>query len=79
MAFLHHVAAFTLVAVLAVELSLLRGEITPLQVRRLAMTDAVVGVSAGLASSKLIHLELLGVVLILLFAALMARGVGTFG
>ena len=48
MAFLHHVAAFALVAALAVELSLLRGEVTPAQARRLALTDAVVGMSAGM-------------------------------
>jgi putative membrane protein len=137
MAFLHHVAAFALVAALAVELSLLRGEITPGQARRLALTDALVGMSAatvlvvgllrvfyfekgaayyfhnaaflakgtlfllvaaasiyptlkflswrkGAAADaedvrivrKLVHLELLGVVFILLFAVLMARGIG---
>src|SRR5262245_40697248 len=47
MAFLHHVAAFALVAALAVELSLLRGEITPAQARRLALAAAMVGMSAG--------------------------------
>jgi len=140
LAFLHHVAAFTLVAALAAELVLLRGEIAPAQARRLALTDAVVGLSAGtvlvvgllrvfyfekgaayyfhsgafLAKlalfamvaalsiyptlkflswrkgaavdpnearvvRKLIHLELLGVVFILLFAALAARGIGFIG
>ena len=140
MAFLHHVAAFALVAGLAVELSLLRGEVTAAHVRRLALIDAVVGMSAGtvlvvgllrvfyfekgaayyfqngaflaklalfLAVAalsiyptmkflawrrgaapeaedvrrvrKLVHLELLGVVFILLFAALMARGIGYMG
>ncbi len=139
MAFLHHVAAFALVAALAVELSLLRGEITPAQARRLALTDAVVGMSAGTvlvvgllrvfyfekgasfylhnaafiakmalfvavallsiyptlkylswrkgridaaavpAIRRILHLELVGVVLILLCAALMARGIGFFG
>jgi putative membrane protein len=140
MAFLHHVAAFALVAALAVELSLLRGEITPAQARRLALTDAVVGMSAGTVLAigllrvfyfekgaayyfhngaflakgalfllvaaasiyptlkflswrkggaidveevrlvrKLVHLELLGVVFILLFAALMADGIGVLG
>ena len=140
MAFLHHVAAFALVAALAVELSLLRGEVTPAQARRLALTDAVVGMSAGMVLAvgllrvfyfekgagyyfhngaflakgalfllvaaasiyptlkflawrkgaavdaqevrvvrKLVHLELLGIVLILLFAALMADGIGFLG
>lgn len=139
-AFLHHVAAFTLVAALAVELSLLRGEITSAQAKRLALTDAMVGMSAGVVLAvgllrvfyfekgagyyfhnaaflakatlfvlvallsiyptlkflswrkgaaidaedvrrvrKLVHLELLGVVFILLFAVLMARGAGYFG
>ena len=137
MAFLHHVAAFSLVAALAVELSLLRGEITRAQVRRLTFTDAVVGMSAGVVLAvgllrvfyfekgaayyfhngaflakgalfllvaatsiyptlkflswrkgaavdaeevrlvrKLVHLEVLGIVFILLFAALMADGIG---
>ncbi|MGH8692267.1 MAG: DUF2214 family protein [Burkholderiales bacterium] len=140
MAFLHHVAAFALVAAMAVELVLLREEITPRIARRLALADALLGMSAatvlgvGLlrvfyfekgaayyfhngaflaklalfalvaAASiyptlkflswrkgaavdphearivrKLVHLELLGVVLILLFAALMARGIGFIG
>jgi len=46
MAFLHHVAAFGLVAALTSELVLLRGEIAP-QARRLAVFDAAVGVCAG--------------------------------
>ena len=140
MAFLHHVAAFALAAALAVELSLLRGEITPAQARRLALTDAVVGMSAGIVLvvgllrvfyfekgagyyfhngaflakfalfllvaalsiyptlrflawrkgaavdpeqvrrvRKVVHLELLGIVFILLFAALMADGIGFRG
>ena len=140
MAFLHHVAAFTLVAALAAELVLLRGELAPAQVRRLALIDALLGMSAGVVLAvgllrvfyfekgaayyfhsgafhakaalfvlvaaasiyptlkflswrrgasveagqvrvirKLVHLELPGVVLILLFAALMARGIGNLG
>ena len=140
MAFLHHVAAFALVAAMAVELALLREEITPRIARRLALVDAVLGLSAltllgvGLlrvfyfekgaayyfasgaflaklalfllvaalsiyptlrflswrkgaavdphdvrVARKLVHLELFGVVLILLFAALMARGIGYLG
>ena len=46
LAFLHHVAAFGLVAALTAELVLLRGEIAP-QMRRLAVFDAAVGVCAG--------------------------------
>src|SRR5262245_47291524 len=142
-AFLHHVAAFTLVASLAVEFTLIRAELTAAQARRLQLADTVFGVSSGVvlvvgllrvfffekgasyyfhsvpfiaklalfavvgllsiyptvefqswrkalklgssptvAPGKLrtlraiIHCELIGVVLILLCAALMARGVG---
>jgi putative membrane protein len=145
-AFLHHVAAFTLVATLAIEFVLLGGDLTVRNARRLQRTDMVFGMSAGvlllvgllrvfyfekgpayyfhswpflaklvlflgvgLASIPptleflswrgalragqapvlsdarrrhlrgLMHLELAGVALILLCAALMARGVGTFG
>ena len=46
-AFLHHVAAFTLVAAIAVEFVLLRGELTASTARRLIATDAVLGVAAG--------------------------------
>ena len=140
-AFLHHLAAFTLVAAIAVEFALIRQELTPTLARRLIATDAVLGASAtvllivGLMSvfyfekgatyyfsshafmakfsifvvlaflsaiptleflswrqalkagvmpspsekklrivTAVIHGELLGIVLILLFAALMARG-----
>src|ERR1700754_2906384 len=139
-AFLHHAAAFALVAGIAVELVLVNGEINPNAFRRLARVDVVVGLSAmllllvglarvfmfekgaayyfhswpflgklalfiliALASSyptvkfirwsrgaavdpaalrrvrTILHAELAGVVLILLFAAMMARGVGFFG
>lgn len=145
-AFLHHLAAFTLVAALAVEFVLMRGEITALSARWLQRTDMVFGLSAGvlllvgllrvfyfdkgpayyfhswpflaklvlfllvgllsvpptleflswrrvlreggvpaLSDARrrrlrmLMHLELAGVVLILLCAALMARGVGYSG
>jgi putative membrane protein len=47
-AFLHHVAAFTLVSALAVELVLLRQELTLAVARRLPIVDAVLGVSAGI-------------------------------
>ena len=47
-AFLHHLAAFTLVGALAVEFVLLRGELTLSSARRLAVTDAVLGAAAGI-------------------------------
>ena len=136
-AFLHHVAAFALVAGIAIEFVLIRE--ANANARRLAATDAVVGISAGVllvvgvlrvmyfekgaafyvnnaafiakmalfavvallsvyptlkflswrrkapdaagvaAIRRVLHLELVGIVLILLCAALMARGVGSFG
>ena len=137
-AFLHHVAAFALVAALVVEFVLIRDELNATTARRLARADMVLGISAGVllvvgllrvfyfekgssfyfhnasfiaklvlfvlvallsiyptvkfiswrkgidaasvpAIRRIIHLELVGVVLILLFAALMARGIGFFG
>jgi putative membrane protein len=145
-AFLHHVAAFALVAALAVEFVLIRGELDARTARRLQLTDLVFGASAGvvllvgllrvfyfekgasyyfhsapfiaklalfvavgllsIAPTKellswrsvlrqgqppvlsearrrrlrrLMHFELAGIVLILACAAMMARGVGTFG
>jgi putative membrane protein len=45
-AFLHHLAAFTLVAAIAVEFTLIRQEITFATARRLLVTDAVLGGSA---------------------------------
>ena len=134
LAFLHHVAAFALVAGIAIEFVLIRDATA--NARRLAVTDAVVGISAGVllvvgvlrvmyfekgaafylhnaafiakmalfaavallsiyptlkflswrrktpdavsvaAIRRVLHLELGGVVLILLCAALMARGIG---
>jgi putative membrane protein len=143
MAFLHHVAAFALVAAIAVEFVLIRDELTVRTARRLQVADAVVGISAGVVLvvgllrvfyfekgagyylhslpfiakvslfvivallsiyptvvflswrnavkagqlpaidlgklrriRSLIHLELIGMVLIILCAALMARGIG---
>ena len=145
-AFLHHVAAFTLVAALSIEFVMLRGELTVATAQRLVRTDMVFGISSGvvlvvgllrvfffekgaayyfhsipflaklalfaaiglasipptleflswrpdLAQGRvpvlsdarrrrlraLMHAELSGIVLILLCAALMARGVGMFG
>ena len=46
-AFLHHVAAFTLVAALAVEFVLMRQEIGPSSVRKLQRADMIYGISAG--------------------------------
>jgi len=137
MAFLHHVAAFTLVGALVVDFVLLRDPLTPALARRLARADMILGMSAtvlavvgllrvfyfekgaafyfhnaasiaklalfiavALASiyptvkflrwrkaldpaampaiRRVVHLELVGIVLILLCAALMARGLGQF-
>ena len=47
-AFLHHLAAFTLVAAVAIEFVLLRGELTLWTARRLQVTDAVLGGAAGI-------------------------------
>ena len=47
MAFLHHVAAFTLVAALVVEFVLIRGELDATTARKLARTDVVFGISSG--------------------------------
>jgi putative membrane protein len=47
-AFLHHAAAFLLVAVVMVELVLLRGELTLASARTLLRMDAVYGASAGI-------------------------------
>jgi putative membrane protein len=142
-AFLHHVAAFTLVAALGVEFVLVRDDLTLRSARNILIADAVYGASAGIlivvgflrvfyfekgatyyfhtwtfiaklslfliiglvsivptieflswrkvvkqgqvpsadarkirSLRSIIHLELAGVVLILLMAALMAKGVG---
>jgi putative membrane protein len=45
-AFLHHVAAFTLVAAIALELVLLRGELTHFSARRLQVADTILGIAA---------------------------------
>ena len=46
-AFLHHLAAFTLVSAIALEFVLLRGELTLLSARRLQVADMVLGIAAG--------------------------------
>ena len=145
-AFLHHVAAFTLVAAIAIELAVIRGDLTVRSARTLIAADAVYGASAALVliagavrvfflekgayyyfhsapfiaklslfavvgvmsiyptrellswrkvlkagtlpqpsertlrrMRSVLHWELAGVVLVILCAALMARGVGYFG
>lgn len=47
-AFLHHLCAFTLVAAVAIELTLIRQELTLGSARRLQVTDLVLGIAAGL-------------------------------
>jgi putative membrane protein len=47
MAFLHHVAAFTAVAALAVEVALFKPPLSLAQAQRLVRTDAIYGVSAA--------------------------------
>ena len=47
-AFLHHLAAFTLVAALAIQFMLLREEITFANAKRLVVVDGIYGASAGL-------------------------------
>ena len=46
MAFLHHLAAFTLVAALAVQVALFKPPVTVVQARRLQRTDLIFGVAA---------------------------------
>jgi putative membrane protein len=46
-AFLHHVAAFTLVSAIAVEFVLIRQELTSSTARKLLATDTVYGIAAG--------------------------------
>jgi putative membrane protein len=139
-AFVHHLAAFALVAALVVEMVLLKGAVTLQGARRLQAIDALYGASAGIlllvgllrvfyfekgaayyfhsapfiaklalfvavgllsiyptvtfrrwsrqatvtqASLRtvrtVVHVQLAGIVVILLCAAMMARGVGFFG
>ena len=46
-AFLHHLCAFPLVAAVAIELTLIRQELTLASARRLQVTDLVLGIAAG--------------------------------
>lgn len=47
LAFLHHLAAFTLVAALALEFVLIKQDLTLTNVRRLQVADAVLGAAAA--------------------------------
>lgn len=47
-AFLHHVAAFTLVAAVAVEFVLLRGELTVQRARQIRFAELALGIAAGI-------------------------------
>jgi putative membrane protein len=47
-AFLHHLAAFTLVSAIAVEFVLIRQELSLATARRLLVTDGVLGAAAGI-------------------------------
>ena len=47
MAFLHHLAAFTVVAALGVEVAVFKPPLTAVQARRLMNTDSIFGVAAG--------------------------------
>ena len=47
MAFLHHLAAFTLVAALAVEVAMFKPPLSAAQARRLQRTDLIFGLSAA--------------------------------
>ena len=46
-AFLHHLCAFTLVSAVAIELTLMRQDLTLASARRLQVTDMVLGIAAG--------------------------------
>ena len=46
-AFLHHLCAFTLVSTVAIELTLIRQELTLASARKLQATDRVLGIAAG--------------------------------
>src|SRR5436309_15958251 len=48
LAFIHHLCAFTLVAALAIEFTLIKQELTVASARRLQATDVVLGAAAGL-------------------------------
>ncbi|HJU30353.1 MAG TPA: DUF2214 family protein [Hyphomicrobiaceae bacterium] len=60
-AFLHHLAAFTLVAALAIEFVLLRDALTDRSARKILAADAAYGISAGVllvvGLSRVFHFE----------------------
>src|SRR5690348_13580404 len=60
-AFLHHLAAFALVAALAIELVLLREALTDRTARKILVADAIYGISAGVlllvGLSRVFHYE----------------------
>jgi len=47
-AFLHHIAAFALVAALAIELVAIKDQMNAPNIRKLAIADMIVGISAGI-------------------------------
>lgn len=47
-AFLHHFAAFTVVAAIVVEWVMVRGELTSTELKRIQFTDMAYGIAAGL-------------------------------
>lgn len=47
MAFLHHLAAFTVVGALVAEVGLFKPPLTAIQARRLQRTDSIFGIAAG--------------------------------
>jgi len=88
-AFLLHLCAFTLVAAVAIEFTLIRQELTLASARRLRVTDIVLGMAAGAIEAgrapvidaatcrrvtMIIHIELAAIAVIPLCAAIMARG-----
>jgi putative membrane protein len=60
-AFLHHLAAFTLVGALAIEFALMRGSVTLAAARTIQIADMVLGASAGVllvvGLTRVFHLE----------------------
>ena len=66
MAFLHHLAAFTLTAAIVYEHTTFRKDLSLVDARRIQRMDIVYGVSAGV----------LVIAIILFSAAMMARGIG---
>lgn len=46
-AFLHHFAAFTVVATIAVEWVMVRGELSAAEIKRIQLTDMAYGIAAG--------------------------------